>query len=102
MRELQELYLKHKDKGLVIVGLNVADDKQTALEFIADNHVTFPNALDNSDAAMMVYREGYLATGVPASYLIGRDGEIVDAWPGYQAGHPRAKAVLKGLGINLP
>ena len=100
MRELQELYVKHKDKGLVIVGLNVADDKKIALQFIADNCATFPNALDTSDAGTKVYRDEYRGVTVPLNYIIDRDGKIVFGWYGYKEGDPQARAVLKRLGIT--
>jgi peroxiredoxin len=87
---------------VAIVGLNSSDDKKIALQFIAENHATFPNALDTSDAAQRLLHLEYRCTGVPLNYVIGRDGKIVDAWYGYEEGHPRAKAVLKKLGVELP
>ena len=102
MSGLQKLHMKYKDKGLVIVGLNVVDDKKVALEFIADNHATFPNALDTSDAAKKVCHRDYGAFAVPAYYIIGRDGRIVEGWLGDKGGLSRANTVLRNLGINVP
>jgi peroxiredoxin len=100
MRHLQELHGQYKNKGLVILGFNCADDKKIALEFLAENGATFPTILDSSDAALKVQFQGYRGSGVPLNYLIGRDGKIVDAWYGYQKGHPRAKAALEKMGIK--
>jgi hypothetical protein len=36
-------------------------------------------------------------SGVPMSYLIGRDGKVVEAWYGYEDG--RAEKALKKLGL---
>ena len=100
MCHLQELFEQFKDKGLVILGLNVSDDKKIALDFMAENGATFPNILDSSDAAVQVSFQDYRSSGVPLNYIIDRDGKIVDAWYGYQKGHPRAMAALKKTGAS--
>jgi len=99
MRHLQTVYTTYKDKGVVILGVNVADDKQIALEFMQENGATFPNILDSSAAAEKFHGD-YRASGVPLNYIIDREGKIVDAWYGYEQGHPRAKAALKKLRID--
>ena len=40
-------------------------------------------------------------SGVPMNYIIDRDGKVVDAWYGYEKGHPRAKAALEKAGIKI-
>jgi len=102
MRHLQELYRQYRDKGLVILGFNASDDKKIALDFLAENGATFPTILDSSEAAEKVGFGEYRASGVPLNYIIDRDGKVVDAWYGYENGHPRARAVLGKLGIKLP
>jgi hypothetical protein len=92
------------DKGLVVLGFDASDDKGIALEMLRDNGVTFPNIIDSSDAATKVCFEQYQRDGrsaVPMSYLIGRDGRIVDAWYGYDEGEPKAIAALKKAGGEL-
>jgi len=101
MCHLQELYLKYKDKDMMILGFNCSDDKQIALEFIRENSATFPNILDSSDAAMRVASEGYKGSGVPLNYIIDREGKVVDAWLGYEEGHKRAIAALEKAGLKL-
>jgi peroxiredoxin len=101
MRHLQELFVKYRDKGLVILGFNSADDKKIALDFMAENKATFPTILDASDAAQKVQFQGYRGSGVPLNYIVGRDGKIVDAWYGYERGHRRAKAALQKTGGDL-
>jgi hypothetical protein len=104
MCHLQGLWTKYKSKGLVILGFDEADDKQIALEMLRQNGATFPNIVDSSDAAEKVcfqqYQGGY-GSAVPMSYIIDRDGKIVDAWYGYEEGHSRAMATLKKLGGSL-
>ncbi|MCP4608553.1 MAG: redoxin domain-containing protein [Planctomycetes bacterium] len=103
MPHLQALYEKHKDKGLVILGFNCADDKRIARNFIRENSVTFPNILDSSDAAEKMIFNGYRNRSgtVPLSYIIDTRGKVVDAWSGYEEDNKRALAVLKKAGMQL-
>jgi peroxiredoxin len=101
MRHLQKLHTRYESKGLVILGFNFADDKQIALEFLRENEATFPTILDSSDAATKIAFQDYRASGVPVNYVIDREGKVVDAWYGYEKGHPRAKAALAKAGLDM-
>ena len=100
MVHLQRNYKQYEDKGVVILGFNPSDDKKIALDMMRENGVTYPNVLDSSAAARKVSFRDYRGSGVPLSYIIDRDGTIVDAWYGGEEGHPRAKAALGKLGIK--
>lgn len=82
---LKKLYDAHKDKGLVVLGVNVADDRQLVLEYFRKQGVTFPNIIDTSEEASDVCHEDYGGGGVPLNYLIDREGNVVDAAFGYEA-----------------
>ncbi len=85
---------------MVVLGLNTSDDRKIALDYLKANQVTFPNVLDDSDAANRAESEYETLVGmsaVPMTYVIGRDGKVVDAWYGYEASH--AKEALKKLGL---
>lgn len=83
-----------------MLGLNPADNRKIALEYLKENHVTFPIVLDTSSAAreaLAQYETLPDIGGVPLTYVIGRDGKIVDAWYGY---NPRkTQAALEKLGL---
>jgi len=84
----------------VVLGVNPSDDHKIAVEYLKANQVTFPNILDTSEAAgRAVARYETLGgmSAVPMTYVIDRDGKIVDAWYGYQ-GDRTAKALRK-LGL---
>jgi peroxiredoxin len=94
------LYEKYQNKGLVVVGVNTSDDRKIALDYLKENQVTFPMVLDSSAAADQALRQyetlGMLA--VPMTYLIGRDGKVVEAWYGYSEG--QAESALKKVGLE--
>jgi peroxiredoxin len=100
MRHLQELYERLRDKGLVVLGFNSADNKQIALDFLDENGATFPSVLDSSLEAAMTGLTAYGTSSVPTTYVIGRDGKIVDGWIGYEEDDPRVTNALKKLGLE--
>ncbi len=92
--------MKHRSKGLVVLGVNTADDRKIALDYMKANGVTFPNILESSDAANRAVAQYETLGGmsaVPMTYVIGRDGKVVAAWYGYEAA--RAQEGLKKLGF---
>ena len=94
------MYEKYHDQGLVVLGVNVADSRPIARDYLKENKVTFPIILDISPAAREAMSR-YLALpelgADPMTYVIGRDGKIVDGWFGYDA--ERTKAAVKKLGL---
>ena len=85
---------------MVVLGINTADDRKIALEYMKANGVTFPNILDSSEAASQAVRQYETLGGmsaVPMTYVIDRDGKVVSAWYGYEAG--AAARVLAKLGL---
>ena len=85
----------------MILGFDYVDDKQIALDFLRENSATFPNILDTSDEAIKAGFLTYGASATPVSYVIDREGKIVDAWIGYEEGHKQALAALKKSGLEL-
>jgi peroxiredoxin len=97
--QLQSLYVKFRDKGLVILGFNYTDDKQIALDFLRENSVEFPTVIDYTLGAVSTNID-YKGNSMPLNYIIDREGKIVDGWYGYQEGHKRALEALEKLGIK--
>ena len=84
---------------MVVLGLNPSDDRKIALDYLKANQATFRNILDASNAANQAEAQ-YETLGmsaVPMTYVIGRDGKVVDAWYGYEK--DRAEKALKKLGL---
>ena len=90
----------YQDKGLVVLGVNPSDDRKIALDYLKANQVTFPNVLDSSEAAqraMSQYETLQGMSAVPMTYVIDRQGKVLDAWYGIEKTHQQK--ALKTLGL---
>lgn len=80
--------------------MNVADSRQLAQDYLKANHVTFPIILDISPAGRKAMDQYLALPGLgadPMTYVIGRDGKIVDGWFGYDP--DKTKAAVEKLGL---
>jgi cytochrome c biogenesis protein CcmG/thiol:disulfide interchange protein DsbE len=75
---VEATWQRYKDKGVVVVGVNVQDLTPSALRFLEETRATFPN-VRSADGA--VYR-AYGLTGVPETFFVTRDGRILKKFPG--------------------
>ncbi len=76
MPELQAYYRENRSKGFILLAVNVQEDVETVSAFMEQNAFDFPVALDFTGA---VYYQ-YGGNGLPSSFLIGPDGELVTMW----------------------
>jgi len=78
---LVELYEEMKDEGLVVVGVGLDRGGAGVLQpFVASNNVTYPILVGNP-----AIQAEYKVSGIPTTFILGRDGRIVTKHVGY---HP--------------
>lgn len=72
---LEQLHQRHKDAGLLVAGVSIDQpgDRDKVAAFARDLGATYVLWHDPDD----VVSTTFLAIGVPASYLIGRDGTLL-------------------------
>lgn len=76
---LVDLYEEHKDKGFVVLGIGLDQGGADVLRKFADeNDVTYP-VLVGDRAVSSDYR----ASSIPTTYIVGRDGRIVERHVGF-------------------
>lgn len=98
---LQALHEKQSNDDLVIIGFNHGDDERIARAFLRESAITFPTILDSSAAAEPVMASyGNEAGNVPLTYIIDRQGLVVDAWFGYEQGDSRVATALEKAGLG--
>ena len=67
----------YRERGVVLVGVDVWDDQQSARAFLREFGVSYPNGPDAKAAAI-----DYGLTGVPETFFIRPDGTIARHWIG--------------------
>jgi peroxiredoxin/outer membrane lipoprotein-sorting protein len=72
MPRVEALYKEFKARGLVVFGVNVAEDLATVKGFLAQNPYTMPILLDLKREASQRYQ----ADAIPTLVVIGKDGKI--------------------------
>lgn len=85
MPHLEELYVKYKDQGFVVLGINIdgPDSAADVRSKVAQLGVTFPILLDRETRVVSLYNP---KTSAPYSVLIGRDGQVLAKKEGYTTG----------------
>lgn len=73
MPEMEKLYQETKDSDLVILAVNLAEDRNTVQNFISKNNYNFSVLLDSENAAAVQYK----IVSIPTSYFIDEEGNIV-------------------------
>jgi cytochrome c biogenesis protein CcmG/thiol:disulfide interchange protein DsbE len=70
---LESTWLKYKNQGLVLVGVDYVDTDSAAKKFMQEFGITYPNGPDVGTQISQAYH----ITGVPESYFITRDGNLL-------------------------
>lgn len=77
---LNELHHELKEQGFVVLGINVDDEEQAAIDFLNDFPVQFPIVYDHQGEAY----EQFNPAGIPTSYLIDRQGVVRAVHAGFK------------------
>jgi DsbE subfamily thiol:disulfide oxidoreductase len=94
MPAMERLYQRYKDQGFVILGVNVKDDKKSALSFVRELKITFPIAFDPAGEAGLLYG----AWGLPTTYLVDAKGiALARAWGPADWYSPGARELIEIL-----
>jgi cytochrome c biogenesis protein CcmG, thiol:disulfide interchange protein DsbE len=70
---LQALWQKYKDRGVMFIGVDQADKPEAALAYLNEFKINYPNGPDNGIVST------YRVQGLPTTIIINRDGVITDA-----------------------
>ncbi len=72
MQAIEPAYQQLRKQGLVILAVNVRQDRATAQAFMDKLEVSYPVLLDQEGEVARTYG----VTGLPTTYLIDRDGRL--------------------------
>ncbi|MBI5681605.1 MAG: TlpA family protein disulfide reductase [Deltaproteobacteria bacterium] len=73
MPEMESLYKKYKDKGLVMLAVDIQESPNTVKKFIQKNGYTFTVLLDSDGDVSRLYNAVY----IPITYIIDKNGKLI-------------------------
>jgi peroxiredoxin len=76
------------EKGLIVWAVNDKETKDDVQKFLTENKYTFSVPMDTDGKVL----KDYQVTGIPTTFIIGKDGVIKDVFVGY-GGDESAKAI---------
>jgi peroxiredoxin len=72
MQALEPVYRQHRDKGLIILAVNVLQPQETVQKFVQEIGISYETLLDRQGEVMRLYQ----VMGLPVTYLIDRQGIV--------------------------
>jgi cytochrome c biogenesis protein CcmG/thiol:disulfide interchange protein DsbE len=69
---LERAWRTYRERGVVVLGVDIQDTEEAGRKFIRDLGLTFPNAPDPGGKVSVDYG----VYGVPETFFVGRDGTI--------------------------
>ena len=75
---LEQVWQEYRARGVVVVGANVWEERQPAVEFVKEFDLTYPNGVDPSGSLAVEYG----VTGLPETFFIDEEGRLVRRWIG--------------------
>lgn len=79
---LNEMQAKYRDRGLVVIGVNVDRERPEADRFLKQTPADFQIVYDPDGSLAARYQ----VPGMPSSYVIGRDGQQAGVHIGFRNG----------------
>lgn len=80
MPSLERLHQSFKGEPFVIVGIDIKEERETVLNYVRKNSLSYPNLLDEDGRVSTQY--GVRST--PTKVLIGPEGNLVGMSLGYR------------------
>jgi peroxiredoxin len=82
---LEPLWKKYNDQGFQVIAIDSEHDTERAVEFIAENNLTY-HLLEDNEGDDNVVASKLEIYGFPTSYLVDREGRILFSHIGFEEG----------------
>lgn len=93
MQAIEPVYQKYRERGLVILAINVRQDRDTAQSFMDELGVSYEALLDGDGEVA----RGYGVIGLPTTFFVDRDGRLAGRILGESTAKVFAQMVVKLL-----
>jgi thiol-disulfide isomerase/thioredoxin len=89
-----DLQKEFGSKGLQVVGLSVDQQAERVPGFIKNFGINYPVVVDGTGRLSQEYGG---ITGIPTTFLLGKDGSVLGKWVGYNSKEVFEEAIRKAL-----
>ena len=86
--EVEQLAKDYAQKNVEVISLSLDDSDEPVRDFVQAHHITTRVALVGASGTDIRYR----VRGIPAFFIIDKEGNVVDAWQGF---HPSFSTVWR-------
>lgn len=76
MPNVKASYTKHHAEGLEVIGVSLDENREALIKFLADEAIPWPQLFDGKGWKSAIARQ-FQIKSIPATYLIGRDGNVI-------------------------
>jgi thiol-disulfide isomerase/thioredoxin len=73
MPDLDKFYADYKDENFMLVAVNVAEEKETVVNYLNENNFEMPVLFDKDGSLTKKYG----VQGIPKTFILNKDGEII-------------------------
>lgn len=87
---ISSLYQQYKDRGFVVIGVNLDEDVKAAEAFLQRFPVTYPQLRGSGSQVAQHYE----VAGMPTAFIVGRQGKLRLIHQGF---HPRHQPFLQAV-----
>ena len=95
MPSVEQISQDYKDQGLVVLGVNAGEDRDTVREFLKKTPMAYPAVLGGESGIL----KNYQVTAYPTFVLIGSDGKIAAYEIGFNS-QEMLRAMLQQAGLK--
>ena len=75
---MKKVYDTYDEKGLIVLGISVDPNKETATKYAHEQKLNFPIAYAGAEISAQ-----YKTRGVPYIFVLDKNHEIMEFWAGY-------------------
>lgn len=91
---IEEVHRDFKDQGLVVIAINLGENRAVVAAWATDKKLSMPVLLDRELAAYRAYQIAF----TPTAFLVGRDGKLVGKAVGNKSWtSDKGRALLRAL-----
>ena len=83
---MEALYKKYKDRGFVLLGVNIDNDSAAAKKMAEEFKLSFPVLYDEKQQTSKLYK----VKAMPSTYIIDRGGKVHEVHLGYKPGYEKS------------